>query len=156
MSQADLSRVIPLTTRQIRNLERSGLPHRAEGNRKYYPLHECVRWWAEYEKTKAMKAAKLSELDAMRTRKLEVEAEQKELELAVRRGELLEADEVRATWTEVLSRLRARIVAAQGALPPLVAGYDTPREVQPIVTTFFDELIDTLRETAEGVGADAA
>lgn len=147
--------MIPLTTRQIRNLEAKGLPHRADGNRKRYPLVECVQWWADYEKSKAMKAAKLSELDAMKTRKLEAEAEQKELDLAVRREELLEVDDVRKTWTEVFTRLRARIVAAQGALPPLVAGYDTPREVQPIITPFFDDLIDTLRETVEEAVANA-
>jgi len=49
-----LATILGLTTRQITNLEAEGIPCRAVGNRKLFPIPEAVRWYVERERRRAV------------------------------------------------------------------------------------------------------
>lgn len=154
MSQADLARILPLTTRQIRNLEADGLPHRADGNRKWYPIPEAVVWWRDREVAAALAGVQVSDLDRIKERKLEAEAAAKELELAERRGQLMRAAAARHTWAAVLTRLRSKVISFMGALAPQMVGLENPREAKAILDRAMNELLAELRETADELEDD--
>lgn len=151
VSQSDVAMILGLSTRQVSNLERAGMPYRAEKNRKWYPLPDAVHWWRDREVSRAVSALEVSEIEALKARKLEAEAAQKEIELEELRGSLVAVEAVRATWSDVLSRLRAKIIAAKGSLAPRMVGHDTPREAKAVLDAAFDELLDELRETADEI-----
>lgn len=94
LSRRELAEVYGVTVRQVFNWEEAGLPSEAQGNRKRYPLREAVLWHEAREVARALAALDTGALDAARLRKLEAEAESKELDVQVKRGSLIPLDEV--------------------------------------------------------------
>lgn len=94
LSQRDVSEAFGVTTRQVRNWEADGLVCRADGNRKLYPLASTIRFYRDLEVEKVLRGVTTSEMEAARLRKLQAEAEYKELDLQMRRGELVPMDDV--------------------------------------------------------------
>lgn len=149
VNQTELGRILPLTTRQIRNLEAEGLPHRAEGNQKLYPLPDAVVWWHERELSRALKSAEISELDVLKARKLEAEAEAKEIEVEERRGLLMPTAQHVQIVAVVFDRIRTKLQAFNASAPPLLVGFDTEREVQVALTPLVDEVLEELQTVGD-------
>ena len=68
--------------------------HSATGNKKLYPLREVVAWHEAKAVERALGEVDTGAMDAAKLRKLEAEAELKELDLSVKRGDLVPLDEV--------------------------------------------------------------
>jgi terminase small subunit / prophage DNA-packing protein len=70
-------------------------------------------------------------------------ADKTALENEVRRGELIETDVVEAAWTDILARVRARMLRLPSAVAPLVLGEDDQIVIQE---TIEDMVRDALSE----------
>src|SRR5690606_3285343 len=93
VTQRELADILGLTTRQIRNLEAAGLPHRAEGNRKLYPIPDAVIWYRDRAVESALADAQPTQFEEARAREMIARAEKAELEVARLRGELIHIDD---------------------------------------------------------------
>ena len=121
LTQQQLADAFGLSTRQIRNWEKGGVPHRAEGNRKLYPLKEVIAWYREREVAAALEGVDTSAMDEAKLRKLLAEAESKELDLAVKRGELVPLDEVGDLVRESLEAVDSVLRHAPSRFAPALA-----------------------------------
>lgn len=154
LSQKELAALYDVSTRQVRNWEDEGLPRRAKGNRKEYPLKDVVAWHEAREVAQALAKVDTSALGAAKLRRMEAEAEAKELDVAVKRGDLVPLDEVgdlvRESLQAVDSVLRhspsrfAPALAKAGGVPPKVA------------RTILREIVEMVRSAIRegGVGDD--
>lgn len=158
LNQREFARAFGLTTRQVRNLEQKGLPHRAVKNRKAYPIPEATMWFVDYQKGLVSESA--GDLDRAKLRKAEADAEMAEIALQHRKGELLEFAFVEAELEAILSRLRARIVNIVARYRADVMHLDSEAEAEEALTTVRDELLTALRHSIvsmeEAVAMEAA
>ena len=49
LPQVDFSRFMGLTSRQLKNLERLGMPCHSAGGQKLYPFPEAVQWYVNFK-----------------------------------------------------------------------------------------------------------
>lgn len=142
LSQKDLAQVLGLTTRQIRNLEEQGMPARAEGNRKLYPIPDAVRWYVQRQVDQAAEAAKPDAYEKARARDMEARAEQRELEVMEARGRVVPVERWATEVRDYLTTMRSRLLA----LPGLIAGAlplpqaETVELIEPLIHDFMEEL----------------
>ena len=74
-------------------------------------------------------------------------ADKTALENQVRRGELIETDDVENAWTDILARVRARMLRLPSAAAPLVLGEDDQVTIQTI-------LEETVRDALSEMSVD--
>ena len=120
-SQTELSAIIGLSTRQIRNLEREGLPCSMERKRKAYPLPEAVVWWKDREVARALEPYSHTDLEEERRRWMSAKAGKAEIELSNLRGELIPLDEVSGLLRESLEVTAATLKSAPALTAPFLA-----------------------------------
>ncbi|PTY03329.1 hypothetical protein DB346_05465 [Verrucomicrobia bacterium LW23] len=83
--------------------------------------------WREFVRTRGLKARVTSagNEEALKARKLLAEVEERELKVAIRKGEYVPLAEVRAAWMRAIGKateqLRARF---ENELPPILSGLD--------------------------------
>ena len=121
LTQRQMAEAFNRTTRQIRRWEDEGLTVRAEKNRKYYTLREAIEFHVAIEVQKAIRAASPDVMDAARLRKLEAEAESKEIDLSIRRNELVPMDEVEGLLQETLESIDSVLRHAPSRVAPALA-----------------------------------
>lgn len=121
LTQGDVGVLYGVTTRTVRNWEDDGLSSRAEGNRKFYRLVELVRWHEAREVARALESVDTSAMDAAKLRKLEAEAAGKELDLSIKRGELVPMEEVERLVREALETVAAILRHAPSRFAPKLA-----------------------------------
>lgn len=142
VTQSELALILGLTTRQIRNLEAAGMPHRAEGNRKLYPLPDAVHWYRDRAVESALAEAQVTDYEEAKAREMKARADRAELEVARMRGELIHVNDLEALFTAPLAQMRARLLALPGriagALP--MSPVEALEIIEPIVHEFMAEL----------------
>jgi len=127
LSQRDLAAVLGLTTQQIRNLEDRGLPHRAEGRLKFYPVPLAVRWYVNFKVEDAL-PDDVPYTEA-RSRREQARARLAELEVAKEEGKLIPRELVEEIYGEkLLDVLRRGILNMPGRWASQVVGLEEPRE----------------------------
>jgi len=142
ITQAELAEILAITTRQVRNLEAQGLPHRADKNRKLYPIPDAVDWIRKRDVEAAVSAMQSTEFDEAKRREMVARAEKAELEVAKIRGELIHIDDWEALYSRPLAQLRARLLALPGRIAaelPMPA-VEAVEIIEPIVHGFMEEL----------------
>ncbi len=82
-----------------------------------------------------------------RARKDKELADKAALENAVRRGELVEADQIGRKWFEILTRVRSRLSRIPFAAAPLLFGVEDQVKIQIVLE---DQIRDALTELADG------
>jgi phage terminase Nu1 subunit (DNA packaging protein) len=142
VSRKELGAILGIGTRQVANLEEQGMPHRAGGQRKFYPLAECVSWVRARDVDAAVAAVTPTDFQESRAREMKAKAEKAELEVAVMRRELIHVDDLEGLHARPLAQLRAGLLALAGRivaelpLPPVEA----LEIIEPIVHEFMSEL----------------
>jgi terminase small subunit / prophage DNA-packing protein len=126
-----------------------GCPVVAEGAQNR-PWQVCIADVVEWLEQRAAQAAtgdtSALDIDEARRRKVAAEAALAELDLACRRGELIEAATVEAVWSQMLANFRTRALAVPTRAAPLVAGGGTLREMQEILRAVVYEALTELSE----------
>lgn len=106
VNQTELAAGLRVSPRAVMQWEREGLRDAArledKGRSVRYDLFAAVRWWHERELAKVEPDSRGDEMDAARLRKLEADAAMKELDLSVKRNELVPIDEVEVLLREAL------------------------------------------------------
>lgn len=145
VSQAELSRILPLTTRQIHNLEREGMPHRAEGRRKFYPLPGAVDWYVRYRERLARSEMESTDYEEARARREAARARLAEMEVAREEGRLIPHDVVEEIFgQQMLGSLRAAIRNMPGRWGAQITGLKSPREGEAALRQIADEMLEHL------------
>ncbi len=110
LAQKELAARLDLDPRQIRNLEKKGMPRtylRDEGEERGYPWPACLHWYVRFKiEAETQKLTVPQRLQAAQIRDLEAKAAKSELALAQVRGELLERSLVRRERQMAFERIR--------------------------------------------------
>lgn len=118
----ELATILGVTRQAIHSWKRmKGAPEPAANG-----LHD-VAAWREFMRANGLKGGEpVTDVEtSLKARKLLAEVEERELRLAVRRGELIEVDQVRGEWTRQVGRARALMEARLlNELPPVLCGRD--------------------------------
>lgn len=118
----ELAAILGVTRQAIHAWKRmEGAPQAAANG-----LHD-VAAWREFMRAKGLKGGEpgTDVETSLKARKLLAEVEERELRLAVRRGELIEVEKVRGEWTRQVGRVRALMEARLlNELPPVLCGKD--------------------------------
>lgn len=119
------------------------MPRRSHGR---YPLVECFTWYLEWLRTRSSRDS--AEVAESRLRLYDVQRQRGELDLAQRRGELLDAELV----ASVIQAILAAIATQMDGLGPRMAGalatIDDPASIQ---RKLFDECRNIRRNCAAEV-----
>jgi len=118
----ELASILGVTRQAVHAWKRmEGAPQAAANG-----LHD-VAAWREFMRAKGLKGGEpVTDVEtSLKARKLLAEVEERELRLAVRRGELIEVENVRSEWTRQVGRARALMEARLlNELPPVLCGKD--------------------------------
>lgn len=154
VSQRELAELVGLTTRQIRNLEGRGLPVRAEGNRKLYPVPDAVRWYVDAKAREAAEAAESTPYDEALARKTLADARIQERKLAELDGALVPMALHRQVLTRVAERVAARLRNLPGEWAPRIVGIGSPREAVPVLQSMANSILEDMAGGAEDMVRD--
>lgn len=124
----ELADVLGVTPRRIAQMVGEGMPRGAKG----YDLAACCRWYIERLRKGA--ASVRSELAEGRARLAQARADREELELATRRGALVDAEEVRRAIFAAARASRDIILGVPHRVAPLILGITDQHEAIRILT----------------------
>jgi phage terminase Nu1 subunit (DNA packaging protein) len=145
LTQDDFADRLGLSTRQVRNLEKSGLPTRSRGGKKLYPWGGCLAWYISFKVQTAVTAASPADFDEAKTRKMAAEAEIAELDLAIKRQQLITQDDHRremVTWVEPIA---AALRAFPGRHATQLTDLSTPGEVEMVLQKGINEIMEQVQ-----------
>ncbi len=137
----ELAGILGVTRRTIQNWrKRSGAPKAAANG-----FHD-VSAWREFMHRHDLKgdAVATDEETALRARKLLAEVEERELRLAVKKGDYVSIEEVRQTWTRLVGRAKELLRNKfENELPPILSGLDATA-IQEECRRAIDEVLSVL------------
>ncbi len=110
-------------------------------------LHEVAQW-REFMKRHDLKGSTtvVDEETALRARKLLAEVEERELKVAVRKGQYVSIEEVRLEWTSLVGKATALLRNKfENELPPILSGLDATA-IQEECRKAIDEVLSTLHQ----------
>jgi transcriptional regulator with XRE-family HTH domain len=110
-------------------------------------LHEVAQW-REFMKRHDLKGSTtvVDEETALRARKLLAEVEERELKVAVRKGQYVSIEEVRMEWTSLVGKATALLRNKfENELPPILSGLDATA-IQEECRKAIDEVLRTLHQ----------
>lgn len=156
VSQGEIAEVLGVVARQVRNLEKEGLPREVDG----YPVARCVRWYVEFKATEALQRARPraeapSDRSEAELRKAIAEAGLLELKLERERGDLVEVAAYDAELRRILFGVRRVINNLPGMLASQILHLQELAEARRIVRSVRDNLLRELQTIAERSDADA-
>lgn len=171
VSRSELSRVFGVSLPTIDNWRRHGLPQvevdggaPKSGRRKYqYNVPDCIEWYLhrhlddlrdddEDDGAPAGKGSR-QKLDEARYRKTVAQAEQAEIETRIRRGELVEVEDVRSVWSQHVLNVRNRILSVADSAAPRLAKM---KRTQPIRDDLKRRLEHALEQLSEAESEEVA
>jgi phage terminase Nu1 subunit (DNA packaging protein) len=149
----ELARMLGVTNATIRDWEASGLPILKKGSPgvpSEYDSVACVRWWAENISGKTQTPVDLADAEK---REAIARAELRELELMVKKGQFVMADDVERTYTRAFANIKTKLQAMPTKLAPRLVGFANPAEIQDVIAK---EVRGVLTSLADGVVTDDA
>jgi len=162
LKQKELAELLGLEDRSVRNLAKEGLPSHGAGKELFYVWSEVRPWYIERQlkllllgrASGADKGNELNTLAELEKRKLQAETEFAEMRTAKMAESLVDAEDVRRTWSDFLSRIRTNLFGFADRVAPKLEGATTVAERVVILR---EEMAKTARDivAVEG-GSDAA
>jgi phage terminase Nu1 subunit (DNA packaging protein) len=147
VTKSRISEVLGLTTRQITNLVEEGMPREVDGRHVWFDLPNAVQWYTRKLKDELRSGD--DEKKNLTTRKLEVEVMLAEHELAIAQGTVVGLDYLESQTSNMLERLRAKILNLPGKYAPAMVGLRTIAEAQSRLEGAATEMIISLSETGD-------
>ena len=125
MSQSALARGFKVSPKTVQQWDREGLADAArlgmKGRTIEYDVWKAVEWKNRRDVARVVRDSSPDEMDAARLRKLEAEAEMKELDVGERRGELVPLDEVAGMLREAMETIDSVLRHAPARFSPALA-----------------------------------
>ncbi len=150
-TQRQLAALLNLTTQQVRNLEDKGLPYRAEGRSKFYPLPGAIEWYVTFKQREAINrvGGGRGGLDESRARRERARARLAEIEVAKAEGQVVPTDVVEEVYGDrLLGALRATILNMPGRWGTQIVGLSSPREAEAALKRIGIELLEEMSGSA--------
>lgn len=160
-----IAKLLMLTERRVQQLAKDGVIPKAERGR--YELAPAVQGYIRFlQERMAGNASQVDSIDYHRekARKIKAEADIAEIEAAKRRGDAIDAQEVKRAWQLILGEVRANLIGTTPArISQLIIGMDNETEIKRVVReeielamkaaseTDVDELMDDEAESSHGV-----
>ncbi len=123
----------------IGNLVDAGMPKEATG---IFNLNKCWRWRIEH--TKHSTSITRANLQDEQAKKAQVERKLKEIELALRKKEIMETADVKKLIERMAGSAQRRILALATKLPPRLAGCSNAGEMQALLEAEIREALEEL------------
>jgi phage terminase Nu1 subunit (DNA packaging protein) len=146
-TKSRLAEILGLTTRQLTNLVEQGMPREVEGRNVWFDLPSAVQWYARKLKEDAREGDEGKK--KLSTRRLELEVQMQEYELAKMQGSVIVLDYMEQQLSTILQRLRAVSLNAPGKHAPAMVGLRSIAEAQTRLESLSIDLISALSETAD-------
>jgi len=133
VSQTELMAYLGVADNSIKKWVKLGLPRRKEKNRVYYDIGEVMRWRIEWEtevlKDELVEASRGNNGDAMtplqaKLRKEVAQALTAELDLAIKREQVANIDDLMEEFSEALIEVRAKLVSMSSRLGGILSHQD--------------------------------
>jgi phage terminase Nu1 subunit (DNA packaging protein) len=137
----ELAGILGVTRRTIQNWRKRPTAPKSAAN----GFHD-VAAWREFMTRHDLKgdAPAADEETALRARKLLAEVEERELRLAVKKGDYVSIEEVRQTWTRLVGRAKELLRNKfENDLPPILSGLDATA-IQEESRRAIDEVLSVL------------
>lgn len=154
VSLQDIADAFGVTTEAIRLKRKAGMPTRMESGRPRFDLRDCIAWQREQDKVAAQSATAPDEA-LERARKLKAEADLKELDLAQKRGELVEQTVLAEALDRVIGGFAATAKGRLGRFEREIVRCQTPGAARKLREAIVDALMEGAREYADQWEAEA-
>ncbi|HKV74573.1 MAG TPA: hypothetical protein VJN95_08640 [Gemmatimonadales bacterium] len=148
LSQEEFAAAVGRTSRTVMTWRQKGMPVRMISGRPRYVLRDCLTWWEESireeERDKSKGTSNNPEI-----RKTAAEADLKELDLAVKRRELVPLEEYQAALDKVIGGFAA---VASGRLQQFereIVAAQTPGDARRITQAIYHALMEGANEFAD-------
>lgn len=155
-TQKQIADALGLTTRQVHNLTDTGvLPRTVVNGKPVYDLGACVQAYIAHKAKEQDKAGSAREATALlNARKLQIEVERAELDLAKERGQSVTIDYMERQISGLLEALRAKALNFPGKYAPELVGLNEIAEVVTVLEDGIAELLTALSATGEDPSLD--
>lgn len=133
-TQKELAELFGISTRMVRNLINADVIHKEPNGR--LDREKCITPYIEHLRKQA--AGRISkdgkyDLIAERARLAKAQADKTELELKIKKGELMYVDVVEHGWKCLVHAARSKFLALPTKMAPQLAACQTPAEVQQLL-----------------------
>jgi phage terminase Nu1 subunit (DNA packaging protein) len=145
VTQKELSHILGISERRIRQLRDGGMFSLAPGQRRHN-LAACVQEYITYKVDSESQFGAALDLDQARAEHEMVKIDISKLKLRKQRGELHEASVVEYVIRDMLIRFRNRLLSVPAKIAPLVIGRSDVNEVADVLK---DEVLEALSELSE-------
>jgi hypothetical protein len=144
LTQLLLAEYLDMDARQVRRLEKEGLPTRSVRGEKRYPWPAALHWYLKYKTELAKKSSPAQRLLLANARKAEAQAAMAENELFKQQAFLFTGDVIDREVEEVLRNLRAGLLTFEGRWAPELVNLETTGAVRAKLGPAIEELMRIL------------
>lgn len=144
VNKTKLAEIIGVSHKTLTEWQNDGMPFvkgpsTNAGNE--YDTVVCIEW-----RINKLMSKDNYDLTVERARLAKEQADAKEMDNAVTRGELVAASEVVAQWRGEFARAKSKLLSMPSKLAPLMVGVKTPAEAQSILETVVWEALNELSQ----------
>lgn len=145
VNQKELSNVLGITSRRVRQLREEGFFSFAEGGKKY-SLEKCVQEYIEYKVRTETKSGTSIDVEREKAEHEQIKKNISKLKLRKLKKELHEAADVELFLGEMLINFRNRLLSIPSKLAVQVVG---ETDVNKVIELLQKEMYETLDELSE-------
>lgn len=138
LKQADVMALLGRTDRTIQLWHGKGLPRNGEGRGCTYVWADVLAWYVAF--VSGSQGGELSHSERLK----KVQADDKELDLAVKRGQLLLAEDVRTVWANECAAMRARLLSIPATAALKIDPSHTQAQREAIIRRDIHEALESL------------
>jgi phage terminase Nu1 subunit (DNA packaging protein) len=143
-----LAKALNLSPRRVNQLAKEGMPKELRGK---YDLGACMLWYIRYLQTALeKKSATIGDenlgLNDQRVRGMRANAELKEMELAIQRGQTATLQEVRSCLSDLVLMTKARLMAIPPRLATEVMGEESRLMIQAKIEKAIKDALNQLAD----------
>lgn len=152
VSKADLARMFGVSLNTIGQWVNKGCPWITKGcpgKQWTFNTAEVVAWREEHVAQQVQGDTSQLDIEEARRRKMAAEAAMMELDLAKRRGEVLEVEAVAEVIGDDYANVRAKLLSLPTKLAPILVGIEDPAECLMLIERGVTEALEEL--TADGI-----
>lgn len=154
LSQKELASRLGLSSRQIANLAKEGLPKRSRKGKVEYEWPAANCWYLERKIAEAVAKITPPEPDDARARLDTVRARLAELELAEREQKLVTVAYMEQQVSAIAQQLRASLLAIPAKYAPLLVGRQSIPEAQVKLEMLVSETLAAMSEIGDDDALD--
>lgn len=146
-----LSELLGISEPTLTQYQREGMPLIAKGSRgkeNEYDVAAVIAWFKNrLQAERSQQSSGDLNYEVERTRLTKAQADKQELDLAARRGELVDVSDVRKHWQQMVFAAKAKLLAIPVKAAPAVITAQSTAEVFELLTAMIREALDELSET---------